>query len=475
MSQTKTQTHTAAPEVITVPSNETATMWRDRDRITGQPIGRVLLRLAVPAVLSTFFTVVFEVVDMFWIGKLGPVSIAALSTASFYVWLLRGLGLVVATGSIAMIARRTGERDENAILTTIVDAVGATFLFSLGMIAIFFPIGMGIFQWIRLDPEVAATAVDYSIVFLSGLIFVYMMMTFEFMIRGLGDARTPMFIMGIALFLNAVLDPIFIFPLGLGVKGAAFATILAQAVGAVLMAVVIFQKVPALRDLVLNRFTFSLKRFYKRFISILSIGGPAGLSDAGFSLIYLVLGGIVSIFGKEPLAAVGIAHRLEALLFFICLGFSMAVAPMVGQYLGAGEPEKAKQAVYLSLKITAGILLGISVLYFLFAPLLFSFFTRDRAIIAYGAGYLRIVATSEVFLALEVVLGGAFAGAGDNRPPFFITFPITLLRIPAAYFLAVSLGWGVRMIWVVIAVTTMMKGVFLLYWFNKGNWMKKKV
>ena len=321
----------------------------------------------------------------------------------------------------------------------------------------------------------AVAAEDYSLVFLSGLIFVYLMMTFEFIIRGVGDTRTPMIITGLSLLLNAVLDPVFIFLLNYGLKGASYATILAQAIGALLMALVLLKKIPVLKNLTLTRRLNSVKDFFAQFYSIVTIGGPIGLSDAGFSLIYLLLSGIISVFGKEPLAALGIAHRIEALPFFICLGFSMAVAPMVGQYLGAGEHEKAKHSVYLSLKITVGILLGLSVLFFLFAPLLFDFFTDDPLIIAHGSQYLRIVAISEVFLALEVVLGGAFSGAGDTKPPFWVVFPITALRIPIAYLLDVVMGVGIESDWNVIAVTTFLKGSLLLYWFRKGNWMNKKV
>ncbi len=97
-------------------------MWQDRDNIVGKPIAKTLRRLTVPAVLSTFFTVIFEIIDMFWIGKLGAVSIAALSASSFYVWMLRGLGLIVATGTIALVSRRSGEKDEKGILTAITNA-----------------------------------------------------------------------------------------------------------------------------------------------------------------------------------------------------------------------------------------------------------------------------------------------------------------------------------------------------------------
>jgi len=449
--------------------------WADRDKIIGQPIGKTLLRLAVPAVISTLFTVIFEIIDMFWIGKLGPVSIAALSASSFYVWMLRGLGLVIATGAIALISRRSGEKNAPSVLAVIIDTTAATFLFSLLIIAVFFPIGINVFKWIKLEPTVAAGAVDYGIVFLSGLLFVYMMMSFEFILRGIGDTRTPMIITGIALLLNALLDPVFIFYFHMGLRGAAVATILAQALGALLMAGVIFKKLPALKKMSVNRSLFNMKTFLPRFRELITIGGPIGLSDAGFSMIYLMLSGIISIFGKEPLAAVGIGHRLEALPFFICLGFSMAVAPMVGQYLGAGDPEKARQSVYLSLKITSGILLLTSLFFFLFAPWLFRLFTNDAAIITHGTQYLRIVVLLEVFLAMEVVLGGAFSGAGDTGPPFFIIFPITFLRVPAAYLLAVTAGLGIKAVWWVIGTTTFFKGALLLYWFNKNRWMKKNI
>jgi Na+-driven multidrug efflux pump len=241
------------------------------------------------------------------------------------------------------------------------------------------------------------------------------------------------------------------------------------------MAAVLLKKIPALKSISLSALSVSGKDFVRQFYTILGIGLPIGLSDAGFSLIYLVLSGIISIFGKEPLAAVGIAHRIEALPFFISLGFSMAVSPMVGQYLGAGTPQKAKESVYLSLKITSIILFVISALFFFFAPQMFSFFTDDPRIISHGADYLRIIAFFEVFLAFEVVLGGAFSGAGDTRPPFMVIFPITLLRIPAAYLLAVTVGFRENAIWFIIGFTTFLKGVLLLYWFNREKWMKKKV
>jgi putative MATE family efflux protein len=453
-------------------------VWQDREKIASRTPGRALVSLAIPAILSVIFNFIFEIIDMYWIGKLGGVSAAALGSASFFIWMLRGLGLTVATGAIALVSRRTGEKNEPGLVAAVSNAIGSSFLFSLLIIIVFLPIVLNICQWLALDPVVADFSLEYSLVFLSGLIFVYLMLTLEYIIRGIGDTRTPMIITGISFLLNAILDPIFIFSLGMGLKGAAYATILSQGVGTILMAAVLLKKVPVLSQNHFAVICFSpgkYKDFFQQFFTIIKIGGAVGISDAAFSFIYLLLTGIICIFGKEPLAAIAIAHRLEGFLFFICLGFSMAVAPMVGQYLGAGNPEKAKKTVYLSLKITSAILLIISVIYFIFAPKLLRVFIDDPVIISHGVSYLRIIAFFEIFLAFEVVLGGAFSGAGDTRPLFWVVFPITALRIPLAYLFAVILQLKVTAIWAVITFTMVLKGSLLLYIFNKGNWAKKNI
>lgn len=450
-------------------------MWQDSDKITGQSIGRALVTLAVPAVMSTFFTVIFEVVDMFWIGSLGGDAIAALSASSYYIWMLRGLALAVATGSIALVSRRTGEKDEKGLIVSITDAVISTVIYALMVVVIFLPLAFYIYRWLNFDPVIAGLAEEYTVVFIAGLIFVYMMMTLEYIIRGIGDTRNPMIIAGISFLLNLVLDPLFIFNLDMGIKGAAYATILSQAVGAILMAIELFRKLPGLKPNRHSSFLHELTGVGQKLYRIVKIGGPVALSDAAFCVIYLLLTGIIDIYGKGPLAALGIAHRLEGLPFFICLGFSMAVSPMVGQFLGAGKPEHAKKTVFLSLKITGALLLGIAVVYFALAPLLCRFFTGDPEIIQHGVLYLRMLVFFDVFLIFEVVLGGAFAGAGDTKSPFLIIFPITALRIPLAYLFAVVFHWPIASIWVVIIATMVAKGTLLLLLFNKGKWASRRI
>lgn len=447
-------------------------MWTQRDRIVKQPVLKALLLLAMPAVASSMFYVIFEIVDMFWIGKLGSSSVAALSAATFFVWLLRALAQTVAIGTIALISRRAGERDKERLLKTAINAITSTCIFSVGVIVVFFPLSSQIFLWIGIETGVANMAAEYAGVFLAGLFFVYLMVTGEHVLRGMGNTKIPMMITGFSLLLNVVLDPIFIFHFNMGLKGAAYATVLSQLIGCFLMMGALIYFLP---DLKKGRLDLSSEFFKDYFFPIVRIGTPISMSNAAFAAIYMVLSGIISFFGSAPLAAIGIGHRIEAFPFFIALGFSMATSAMVGQQLGAGNPEKARDSTFLSLKITCVILFLSSIIFFFFAEELFSFFISDSEVIHYGVQYLKIIAVAEIFLAFEVVLEGAFSGAGNTRPPFLITFPITLLRIPLSYLFGITLGLGLTGIWVVIAATTFFKGNLLFFWFRKGYWTEKKV
>lgn len=447
-------------------------MWKDRDRIVDQPIFHSLISLALPAVGSSLFFVIYEIVDMFWIGKLGAKPVAALSAASFFVWMLRALAQTVATGAIAMVSRRVGEKDKQKLQETAINSLLSATIFSVVIILVFSPIVIHVFRWIRLEPGVAVLSREYAVIFLSGLLFVYLMLSAEHVIRGIGNTKIPMIIMGFSLMLNAALDPVFIFYFKMGLKGAAVATIIAQIIGCVLMIGAVFHFLPDCRLRCLNLRSIFFKDY---FFPMVKIGAPISLSTAAFSMIYLVLSGIISVFGSEPLAAIGIGHRIEAFPYFVAFGFSMATAAMVGQNLGAGKHEKAKASVMLSLKIASGILLLTSFVFFFFSATLYRFFISDEQVIHYGVSYIKIIAVFEVFLAFEVILEGAFTGAGDTKPPFLIVFPITFLRIPLSYFFSISLDFGVLAIWVVISFTTFLKGSLLFYWFGRGHWMRKRI
>src|SRR4030042_3041512 len=185
--------------------NRLQTREKDRARIVNKPLMTSLISLAVPAVGSSLFYIFFEMIDMFWVGKLGAASVAALSAANFFVWLLRALAQTVAAGALAMISRRTGENDSPRILETAVHALTGTLIFSAVVFAIFYPLTPVLVRLIRLEGTVSGQAALYIRVFLAGLIFLYLMVTAEHILRGMGNTRLPMIIVGVSMILNGIL------------------------------------------------------------------------------------------------------------------------------------------------------------------------------------------------------------------------------------------------------------------------------
>lgn len=439
------------------------------------PISRAIFRLAWPAMTSYFFMMMFNIVDGWWVAKLGADALAGVGAASFIYWAIEAAATLVSTGVNAMVARFVGARDpEQASQVATQGCILAIFM------ALIVAVGGFIFQDVTyrlmgLTGPVFTAAHAYMTVVLSGLPTIFLVFALDACFRGMGDTKTPLKIISLALVLNAVLDPVFIFGWGplprLEVAGAALATVLSQA-----LAIVFFYFQLKKRP-IHPHFDRQLKSVLRIAMMwrISRIGAPIAFAGVIFSLTYMVLTRIVSVFGTAPIAAMSLGHRLEGLAYFSSLGFSVAAATLVGQYLGAGQPEKAERSAWLTIAYISTFLGGVCVLYLFFAREVFEFFISDPRVVSEGASYLRIIAIFEIFLGCEVVFEGAFGGAGDSLPPMMVSVPLTVLRIPLALVLANDLGLGSTGVWWAISSTTAAKGVIIAIWFKLGRWKRKSI
>lgn len=471
------------------------TITRTASPVSG-PIGRSLLAIAVPAMTALFMEMLFSLIDIFWIGYLGTEALAAIGGISFLIWAIFSIGEILSTGAHAYVSRCYGAlKFENAREFALFGMISSVIIAGI-LTGILFLTRERIFLAIGYSGEVTHLADEYFFIFLIGLPFMFLFMVGEAVFRASGDAKSPMKILGVTLFLNAFLDPLLIFGYGpvpaWGIKGAAAATVFAHVIAAGWVIVLARRKglvsrsmtvIPAWADQTVNLLpeeppppgiaTLSAG-FSARLLAstwrMLLIGLPRGLTGFSFSLVYLAVARILLVFGEAPIAALGICHRIESIAFLSCVGFSVAAATMIGQNLGARLPERGEKAAWISLVYASIVLLVYSVITAVFAPEIISLFSRDPEVLAAGASYLRILALLEVFLAFEIVLDGAFSGAGNTLPPMAISLPFTALRIPISYFVAVHLGMGVEAVWWTIAVTTMIKGVLTAAWFMRGRW-----
>ncbi len=439
--------------------------------ITEGSISKGIFHLALPAMVSMVSIMLYEFVDLFWIGKLGAEAVAALGASAFVVWTIKSLASCVAAGLNALIARNGGAKNFARVQMWASQGLALTFLFSILIAVLTFVANQFLFQLLGLEQNVAHAAQRYTLILTLGLVFIYGAISIENIFRSVGNTFIPMVIIVSGLALNAILDPFFIFGwLGfpkMGMPGAALASVIAHAVVFVLLLLWL----PSVNI----KLRLNFKSFIQNSLEILRIGTPIGALGAIFSIIYIVLSKNIAYFGTVPMAAISIAHRIEGVPFFIAFGFSTAVATVVGQNLGAGKPNRAEKGVHLSLAYAGSFLLLISISFIFYGKSMLSFFIDDQAVIEAGYQYLFAIAMFEVFLTPEVILEGAFTGAGDTKPPFLISIPLTFLRIPLAYYFSITLNYGVVAIWWVIGFTMFLKGAAFLFWFQRGKWKEKRI
>jgi len=430
---------------------------------------KLILRLALPAVLQTVVRSLFLIVDAFWVGKIGSPELAALTSATFLVWGILALGEMPATGTNSLIAQSTGAK--NTALSSRVSAFNIvnTFVYTIILSLLIIPVLPLMYKFMNLSDSQAALSNEYLITLLLGFPCVTMLSTVTAIFRGNGDTKTPFYLLVAAILMNFVLAPVFIFgfffvPAG-GLQGAALSTLISFFI--VFTAGFYLLRKRGLADSIF-KYKFDTAIIKETF----RIGFPIALNGVGFSLIYVFVARFVADYGTVGFAALGIGHRSESLAYQITVGFSLAASVLVGQCMGAGKTERAGKLAWKVLGTASVVILIYSVLLFIFSAEIASIFIKDPDVIFNASIYNKLAATVQIFSAAEVILSGAFAGAGDSAPPAVIGLPMNALRIPLVAFFSVM--WGLNGIWIAICLTVVLKGIIITFWFSRGKWKDRK-
>ena len=431
---------------------------------------RAVLGLALPAAGSMLISTAFGIVDTFWVGRMGREAVAAMSASSYFLWSMYALVALVDVGTHAHVARRSGERDWPAMARAAGEGIVLCMPVAAVAIVFYMAIAGHAFAFMGASGEVTRMAREYLDVILFGLPVTLVFMVVGAVFRGSGDTRTPFWLLGGCFLINAFLDPVLIFGLGpapaMGLGGAALATVGSHAAGAVIGLVLLARG---------RLVAFARPVLTLRSLSILRIGLPTFFEGFLFCVVYVFLVKMLLPFGVSGLAALGIGHRLEGLTYMFSLGFAHAAAVLVGQSLGAGKPGRAARGAWLAAGIVAAFALAISVLFLSASQPIISLFVDDRATIEDGGLYLRIVGLTQVAMAVELVLAGAFQGAGDTVPPMIVSSSLTAVRVPLAYVLASSWGMGASGIYWAISLSTLLKGATMSLWFANGRWKRSRL
>jgi putative MATE family efflux protein len=453
-----------------------------RDAIRGVPhdytsgnLRRAIVLLAVPMVLEMAMESVFAVCDIFFVARIGIDAVATVGLTESLLTLLYAVAIGLAMATTALVARRIGEKKPEAAAVAAVQAIWL----GLGIAAL-----VGIPSWIyapRLlefmgaSQGVIETGVPYTRILLGFNVVIILLYLNNAIFRGAGDPAIAMRALWIANGINLILDPCLIFGLGpfpeLGVKGAAIATTIGRGTGVLFQLAMLYSGKGRIS---LRQAAFKLKLPVLFRLVRVSLGGIGQFLIATAS--WVVLMRLVAPFGSAALAGYTIAIRIVVFALLPSWGLANAAATLVGQNLGAGRPERAEKAVWLTGKYNMIFLGFVTILFVATAGLMVRIFTDDPETLPIAAESLRIMSYGYMFYAWGMVFTQAFNGAGDTRTPTWINLiAFWMIQIPLAWWLSSSTGFGPRGVFWSIAIAESILTLIAAWMFRRGGWKTQVV
>jgi putative MATE family efflux protein len=470
-----------SPEIVLV--GPPSTFWGSirealrgshQDFTTGD-LNRAIILLAIPMVLEMVLESLFAVVDVFWVGRLGADAVATVGLTESLLSLIFAVGFGLGLSTTAMVARRIGEKDAPGAAVAGVQAIviGGVTSLAIGLPCWFY--APWLLHIMGASPEIVATGSGYTRIALGGCGAVLLLFLNNAIFRGAGDAAVAMRLLWVSNIINLILDPCLIFGWGpfpkLGVTGAALATLIGRSIG------VLYQFYRLLRGTerihILATQVHVNLRVLLRLLRV-SLTGILQFAIADVSWIGLVR--IVSLFGSAALAGYTIAIRIVIFVILPSWGLSNAAATLVGQNLGAKQPERAEQSVWRTGLYNMLFLGLVGVFFIFFADPIIRLFTSDPAVVPLAVSCLRILSYGNIGYAYGMVMLQAFNGAGDTVTPTVVNFfGFWLLEIPLAYALAVPLKMQANgaYISIVIAEASIAAAGILL--FRRGRWKRQQI
>jgi putative MATE family efflux protein len=447
----------------------------DIQEFTTGSINRAIFLLAIPMILEMLLESLFAVVDIYFVNKVGieASSTVVLTEASLTILYSVAWGLSI--GITALVARRAGEKNFKAASDIAAQAIvlGVFLSFVVSIIGFIFP--REILSLMGASDEVAATNYLFTQIMLTGNIVIVLLFVNNAVFRGAGNAAIAMRALLLANAINILLDPLLILGIGpfpkLGVVGAAVATTIGRSIAVLYQFYHLFNG-KSLIKLASRQFVIQLKLI--RVILKTSAGGMFQFIIGSCSWIFLAM--LIAESGTAVVSGYGTAIRICIFTILPAWGLANAAATLVGQNLGANQPERAEKSVWRTALIAFCFFAIVAVIFFVFGEQLMRFFTPDMEAIKAGTECLHILAVGYVFFAYGMVISQAFNGAGDTRTPTYINLVVFwLLQIPLAWFLAKILKMGPTGVYIAIGVSETVLAIVSIIIFRRGKWKLVKV
>lgn len=434
-------------------------------------INRAIFLLSIPMILEMAMESLFAVVDIFFVSRLDSSdAVAVVGLTESMLAIIYSLAMGLSMGATAMIARRIGEKDTDGAAVAAVQSIFIVVVIS-ALISIF---GLIFYRDLLMlmgaTPAIIEQGSRYTFWMFAGNATIMLLFLINGVFRGAGDAAIAMRSLWLANILNMVLDPIFIFGLGpiegYGVEGAAIATNIGRGIG------VAYQLYHLLKGKSMIKITAANLKIdwpvVGRLIKV-SAGGTGQFIIASASWIFLAR--IMASFGSAAIAGYTIAIRVIVFTILPSWGMANAAATLVGQNLGAGQPERAEKSVWRAGFANMVFLLLVMIVFLFLSKPILAFFSNDPEVLRHGAECLKVVAFGYIFYGYGMVVTQSFNGAGDTRTPTWLNlFGFWFFQIPLAYLLAIHLSIGSTGVYVAIALAESAIAIAGILIFRQGKW-----
>ncbi|SDI52524.1 MATE family efflux transporter [Alteribacillus bidgolensis] len=426
-------------------------------------IMKKMILFATPIFLGNLLQSSYQIIDSLWVGNLiGADALGAVSISATIIFTILSFIIGINSATLTVLSQRTGAKDNEGLRVSL-----NAFVFVLGTLSIFlgaagYFLSPFILKWMGIPESIMPMALNYLRINFVGIIFLFGYNFIGTVLRAVGDSKTPLRFIFLAVILNTVLDPIFISVLNYGMEGAAYATVLSQG-SAFLFGIIYSIKKKGLP------FTIPSPPPWQEFKRIFKLGLPSGFSMMAISGGILAIMTVVTSFGETVIAGYGAAQRIDSVIMLPAITLGSAITSMAGQNIGADKWHRVNDIAKSGLLLIVSVSLTISLLVFLSARLLMGMFVEDQATINFGASYLRIIAFFYPFLGINFVLNGIVRSSGAM-------FQVLVLNIISFWVLRFPLAWAFSSIFsengiaIGIGLSFVVSSVIAASYYRFGRW-----
>lgn len=438
-----------------------------------------ILSLALPTMLEQFLATAVQYIDTAMVGTLGTHATAAVGATATVNWLINGTVSAIGVGFLSYISKACGAGDRDRAKRAAAQAVLVTLIVGIGFTVLALALSTRVPVWMRADPSIQELASQYFFVMYTPMLARSAILLFGNLFRAAGDSKTPMRVGLMVNLINVAGNLLLIYPTrvwhgltlygaGWGVVGAAAASAAAYFVGGIVITVALW------RHPRISPRGFSLKPESAILRPCLQVALPNALQRFATSLGYVAFAAMVNSLGETATAAHTIANTVESAFYVPGYGMQMAAATLAGNALGAGEHKKINHLAGMLLTLEVAMMVVSGGLLFLFAPNMMGLFSADAAVIALGAVVLRMVAASEPFYGVSIILEGMMQGMGQTMLPFVIGVTgMWGVRIVGTFLCTQIFGMGLISAWACMIAHNLLIFVLLTACYRTGRWKPK--